>query len=105
MRAAALATRAPGSGSAGWRVKAEEGLARVATSHRDVGAPAAAAQSMLDALHDSEPPPTGTLALLALAGVAMLGGLGRLAWAGGERAAQVVVAAGFVAYAVVLLST
>jgi hypothetical protein len=60
---------------------------------------------MLDALHDTEPPPTGTLALLALAGVAMLGGLGRLAWAGGERAAQVVAAVGFITYVVVLLMT
>jgi hypothetical protein len=60
---------------------------------------------MLDALRETEPPPTGTLALLALSGVAMLGGLARLAWAGGERAAQVLAAIGFVAYAVVLLMT
>lgn len=58
---------------------------------------------MLDALHESEPPATGTVALLAAAGVAMLGGLGRLAWAGGERVAQVVAAVGVIAYAVVLL--
>jgi hypothetical protein len=110
MRSAALATRAPGSGSDRWRAKADDALARVA-SYRDVsyrqqvGAPPATAASMLDALRETEPPPTGTLALLALSGVAMLGGLARLAWAGGERAAQVLAAIGFVAYAVVLLMT
>jgi hypothetical protein len=105
MRSAALATRAPGSGSDRWRTKAEDALARVASYRREVGAPPAPAASMLDALRETEPPATGTLALLALAGVAMLGGLGRLAWAGGERAAQVLAAIGFVAYAVVLLMT
>ena len=105
MRSAALATRAPGSGSDRWRTKAEDALARVASYRREVGAPAAPAASMLDALRETEPPPTVTLALLALAGVAMLGGLARLAWAGGERAAQVLAAIGFVAYAVVLLMT
>jgi hypothetical protein len=105
MRSAALATRAPGSGSDRWRAKAEDALARVASYRKEVGAPPAPATSMLDALHETEPPPTGTLALLGLAGVAMLGGLGRLAWAGGERAAQVVAALGFIAYAVVLLMT
>jgi hypothetical protein len=110
MRSAALATRAPGAGSDHWRTKAEDALSRVAsyrvTSDRQqVGAPPVPAGSMLDALHETEPPPTGTLALLALAAVAMLGGLGRLTWAGGERAAQAVAAIGFVAYAVVLLMT
>jgi len=106
MRTAALATQAPGSGSDRWRTKAEDALARVGSYRRDVGAPQAPAGSMLDALRQTEPPPTGTLAVLALAGMAMLGGLGRLAWAaGGERAAQVLAGAGFVAYAVVLLMT
>jgi hypothetical protein len=105
MRTAALATRAPGSGSDRWRTRAEDSLARVASYRKDVGAPQAPAGSMLDALRDNEPPPTPTLALLALAGVAMLAGLGRLAWAGGERSAQLLAAVGFVAYAVVLLMT
>lgn len=105
MRAAALATRAPGSGSDRWRTKAEDSLARVASYRKDVGLPQAPAGSMLDALHDSEPPATATVALLAAAGVAMLGGLARLAWAGGERIAQVVAAVGAIAYAVVLLMT
>jgi hypothetical protein len=103
MRSAALATRGPGSGSDRWRTRADESLARVASYRRDVGGPVASSASMLDALRETEPPPTGTLALLALSGVAMLGGLGRLAWVGGERAAQALAAIGFVAYAVVLL--
>ena len=106
MRTAALATRAPGSGSDRWRTKAEDALARVGSYRKDVGAPQAPAGSMLDALRETEPPPTGTLALLALAGLAMLGGFGRLAWvAGGERPAQVVAGVGVVAYALVLLMT
>ncbi|HEY5241226.1 MAG TPA: hypothetical protein VIJ22_07170, partial [Polyangiaceae bacterium] len=105
MRSAALATRAPGAGSDRWRSKAEDALVRVASYRKEVGAPTTPAASMLDALHDTEPPATGTLALLALSGVAMLGGLARLAWASGERAAQVVAAVGFIAYAVVLLMT
>jgi hypothetical protein len=105
MRSAALATRAPGAGSDRWRSKAEDALVRVASYRKEVGAPTTPATSMLDALHDTEPPATGTLVLLALAGVAMLGGLARLAWAAGERAAQVVAAVGFIAYAVVLLMT
>jgi hypothetical protein len=105
MRSAALATRAPGSGRDRWRSKADESLARVAAYRKEVGGPVASATSMLDALRDNEPPPTGTVALLGLAGVAMLGGLARLAWVGGERAAQALAAIGFIAYAVVLLIT
>lgn len=105
MRSAALATRAPGAGSDRWRTKAEESLARVAAYRKEVGQPATSAASMLDALRETEPPPTGTLVLLALAGVAMLGGLARLAWVGAERTAQALAAIGFLAYAVVLLMT
>ena len=105
MRSAALATRAPGSGSDRWRTKAEEALSRVAAYRKEVGSPPTPAASMLDALRETEPPPTATLVLLAAAGVAMLAGLARLAWAGGERVAQVLAAVGFVAYAVVLLMT
>jgi hypothetical protein len=110
MRASALATRAPGSGSDRWRTRAEEGLARVASSRRDGGDPHAATQPMLDALRASEPPPTLTLTLLGIAGIAMLVGLGSLAWLSWEgqpgrkaRLAQAVALMGFVTYAVVLL--
>ena len=110
MRAAALATRAPGAGSERWRTKAEDGLARVASSQADAAGPRATAESMLDALRASEPPPTWTLTLLAVAGAAMLGGLGSLVWLGRReergrkaRVAQAVALVGFVAYAVVLL--
>lgn len=108
MRTAALATRAPGSGSDAWRAKAEQGLARVAASRRDVGMPHASAESMLDALHENEPPPTWRMALLAAAATALLGGLAGLAWAGDQiaraRVAQALAAAGLVAYAIVLLA-
>jgi hypothetical protein len=108
LRAAALATRAPGTDSDRWRLKAEEGLSRVASARRDVAAPLAAASAMLDALHDHEPPATWTLIALALAAVAMLGGLTRLAWLGREartaRVAQAVTVAGLLAYAVVALT-
>ena len=108
MRAAALASRGPGSGADRWRQKAEEGLARVASARRDVAAPQADAGVMLDALHDTEPPATWTLVLLAASGLAMLGGLARLGWLGDDartaRAAQVLAGAGAVAYAVVTLT-
>jgi hypothetical protein len=119
MRAAALATRAPGSRSDRWRTRAEEGLARVAASRRDVGmphtsepagvAPEHERESMLDALRENEPPPTWRMALLAAAATSLLGGLAGLAWAGADasarsaRIAQALAAAGIVAYAIVLL--
>jgi len=125
MRSAALATRAPGTGSERLRAKAEEGLARVAASQRprDLGAPRTSSEAMLDALRENEPPAAWRLALLAAAGLAMLGGVARLAWVGGgggagsgavararagsgARAgliAQGVAAAGAVVYAIVLL--
>jgi hypothetical protein len=112
MRAAALATRAPGSDSERWRARAEDGLARVASSRRDVGMPTTSAESMLDALRENEPPPTWRMALLAAAATSMLAGLAGLAWgprAGKEagarsaRIAQALAAAGIVAYAIVLL--
>jgi hypothetical protein len=110
MRACALATRAPGSGSEVWRTRAEEGLARVASSRGDTGDPHAAIQPMLDALRASEPPPTLTLTLLGIATIAMLGGLGALAWLGWKgqpgrsaRVAQALALMGFVTYAAVML--
>lgn len=108
MRAAALATRAPGAGSDRWRTLADDGLARVASSRRDVAGPRVGADAMLDALRENEPPATWRLALLAAAGLAMLGGLARLAWVGGaeaarSRAAQALAAAGAIAYAASVL--
>jgi len=107
MRAAALATRAPGAGSDRWRTKAEDGLARVVSSRKDVGGPHVAADSMLEALREREPPSTWTVALLGAAGAATLGGLAWLALAGEDarkaRLAQALAALGLAAYAVVLL--
>jgi hypothetical protein len=105
MRAAALASGAPGSGSDRWRARAEEGLARVAASRHDLASPRVGADGMLDALRENEPPPAWRLALLAAAALAMLGGLARLAWLGGSearraRVAQALAAAGAAAYAV-----
>lgn len=109
MRAAALATRAPvaAAGADAWRTRAEEGLARVASSTRAAAGPRTSSQAMLDALREHEPPATGTLALLAAAGLAMLGGLARLAWSDAparERVAQGLAAVGAIAYAAVLLT-
>src|SRR3984957_11572927 len=107
MRAAALATRAPGAGSDRWRAKAEEGLVRVVSSRKDVGGRRVSTDSMLEALREREPPSTWTVSLLGAAGAATLAGLAWLAWAGDEarkaRVAQAMAALGLVAYAVVLL--
>ena len=70
--------------------------------------PGVGADAMLDALRENEPPATWRLALLAAAGLAMLGGLARLAWVGGaeaarSRAAQALAAAGAIAYAASVL--
>jgi hypothetical protein len=108
MRAAALATRAPGAGADAWRRRADEGLARVASSARTATGPHVASDAMLDALRDTEPPPTWILTVLAAAGVAMLAGLGRIAWTTApaeERLAQALAGVGFAAYAIVLLVT
>jgi hypothetical protein len=109
MRAAALATRAPGAGSERWQARAQEGLARVASSRTDPGSPRVTADSMLEALRQNEPPATWTVTVLGASGVAMLGGLAWLAWAG-ERAsrarlAQAITAAGAITYVVVLLAS
>ena len=108
MRAAAMATRAPLSGWARRLAQAEEGLARVAASERGPTGPHVTADAMLDALHESEPPATWVLCALATAALAMVGGLGRLAWlgqeAGGARVAQAFAAAGLLAYAAITLT-
>jgi hypothetical protein len=108
MRTAALATRAIGSGSGPWQAKADEGLARVAGSQRTLG-PHVSSDSMLEALRAGETPSVGKLAALSLASIAVLGGLGWLVLLGEDgrkaRLAQSMAAAGFVLYAVVLLSS
>jgi hypothetical protein len=109
MRAAALATRAPGSGWARRRTRAEEALARVAASGRDPTGPHVTADSMLEALRDQAPPAPWLLVALAASAIATLGALGRLAWLGDAaataRVTQGVAAIGFVAYALVALTT
>jgi hypothetical protein len=63
---------------------------------------------MLDALRESEPPATALLSAMALSALAMIGGLGRLAWLGQEaaraRVAQAVAALGLLTYAAVALT-
>lgn len=109
MRAAALATKGPGAGWQRRRKQADEGLARVTASRRDPTGPRVTGDSMLDALRIEDTAPTWLLLALAAAAAAMIGGLGRLAWLGPDaahaRLAQAVAAAGFVGYALVLLST
>jgi hypothetical protein len=68
LRAAAIATRGPGSGSAPWRAQADEGLARVAASTSDPSAPRTTAEAMRDALRGDEP----SSAALALLGAGFL---------------------------------
>jgi hypothetical protein len=64
---------------------------------------------MLEALRASETPSVGKLAALSLASIAVLGGLGWLVLLDEDgrkaRLAQSMAAAGFVLYAVVLLSS
>jgi hypothetical protein len=108
MRAAAMATRVPLSGWARRRAQAEEGLARVAASERSPTGQHLTADAMLDALHESEPPATWLLCALAASALAMVGGLGRLAWVGreasGARVAQAIAAAGLLSYAALTLT-
>ncbi|MGO9838451.1 MAG: hypothetical protein ACLP1X_30080 [Polyangiaceae bacterium] len=107
MRTAALETSPIGSKDTLWRSAAEEGLARVTASTKDASVPRVSTQSMLAALRDDANPGAGWLALLAASAVAMIGGLGRLLIAGhegrGARLAQGALAAGFVAYAIVMV--
>ena len=117
MRTAAMATRGLWSPNAAWETKAAEGLARVASSQRTLG-PHVSAESTMEALRAGETPPSGRLASMGLASIAVLGGLGWLALAGaggappnktgrgvvGARVARSVAAVGFAVYAAVLLS-
>lgn len=108
MRSAAMATRGPLSGWATRRAQADDGLARVGASVRDPTGPRATLETMNDALHADEPPALWRLYAVTASAVALLGGLGRLAWSGeaaaGTRVAQALAAAGLVAYAVVALT-
>lgn len=107
MRTAAFATRGPLSGWEARRVKADEGLARVAAALRDPAGPRASVDSMLDALRSDDPPSPWRLFTLAAAAIALLAGLARLAWLGPAasqaRVAQAVTAAGLIAYAAAAL--
>jgi hypothetical protein len=109
MRAAAMATRGPGSGWARRRAQAEEALARVAGATRDPTGPHVTGDSMLEALRDKAPPAPWLLVALAASAIATLVALGRLAWLGDAaakaRVTQGVAAIGFVAYALVALTT
>lgn len=109
MRAAALATRGPASGGAMRRAQAEEALARVAASGRDPTGPHATTDAMLEVLRDKAPPPPWLLVALAASAIATLTALGRLAWLGDAaakaRVTQGVAALGFIAYALVALTT
>jgi hypothetical protein len=109
MRAAAMATRAPGSGWAGRKSQAEEALARVAGANRDPTGPRVMPDSMLEALRDQAPPGPWMLVALAASAIATLVALARLAWLGDAaaraRVTQGVAAIGFIAYALVALTT
>jgi hypothetical protein len=105
LRAATVATRTIGRDPDGWRQRADEGLART-TRGSHAGA-RDSPDAMLQALQ-REPPPVGAaLTALAVAAVAIAGGLARLAWPGpgpsSPRLAIGVVACGFALYAAVLL--
>jgi hypothetical protein len=107
MRTAALATRAPGTGSTAWRSKAEEGLARAAASRQDSSAPRVTADAMRAALAEDDVPPTARLALLAAGTLSMLGGLASLVRPKTDprrnQMAQGAAVLGFVAYVAALL--
>jgi hypothetical protein len=107
MRTAVVATRSPGGrGRAHWRAEAEEGLARVAAAHQEVMRPRDAPPAAID-FHGEDVPTDTSLAILAVAALTTLGGLGRLVLGApgrGARIAQVVALAGFVAFAAVLLT-
>jgi hypothetical protein len=109
MRAAAMATRAPCSGWARRRAQSEEALARVADASRDPTGPHVSSDAMLEALRDQTPPAPWLLVALAASAIASLGALGRLAWLGDAaakaRVTQGVAALGFIAYALVALTT
>lgn len=107
MRTAALETRGLGQGGGRWRLSAEEGLARVAASSKDPSVPRTPPESMLAALREDATVGRTRLTVLGASAVAMIAGLGRLAVGDardrGARVACGLAAAGFVAYAVVMV--
>jgi hypothetical protein len=107
MRTAAVATHVPYGGASRWQAEANEGLARIASASEGPAHGAAAAQVMLDALRRSEGPTDLSLAALALAAAATLGGLAVLTFSSAgprAKAAQAVATGGFVAYAAIVLT-
>ena len=78
LRTAAIATRAPLgplSSADSWRTRADSGLARVAVSQRAAGTTAPSTESMRNDLYDTQPPGAWTLAVLAAASLAIVGGI------------------------------
>jgi hypothetical protein len=75
MRTASLATRSLGSKKSDWRARAEGGLARVAALRPEITGPRVSAQSMLDALEQSDSPTEATFAALSASAFATLAGL------------------------------
>jgi hypothetical protein len=108
MRTAAIETEAAWSDSARWQATGEDGLAHVAASRRDPAVVPVSADEMLEALHRTDRPSKTAVAILSVSALAVLGGLAGilldLASIRARRACQAVAAAGFVGYAIVLLS-
>jgi hypothetical protein len=75
MRTASLATRSLGSPMSEWRARAEGGLARVAAVRPEITGPRVSAQSMLDALEQSEAPTQAVSTALSASAFATLAGL------------------------------
>jgi hypothetical protein len=107
LRSAAIATRFPGSASARWRGRADEGLVRVAEASRDPSTPHASADAMREALGSGNaPPPLGLVALLSAGAAGMIAGLAAALFRPGRspgRVARAVAVAGFAAYVAALL--
>jgi hypothetical protein len=78
LRSAAIATRFPGSSSALWLEKADEGLARVAAANRDPSIPTTSGDAMRAALAANGPPSLGLIALLSAGAAAIVIGLAAL---------------------------
>jgi hypothetical protein len=108
MRTAAIETIAPGSGSEQWKASGEDGLARVAAAQRDPTIPLVSADTMIEALRRTERPTVSVLAVLSVSALALLGGIaGLLVGFANDRArrtCQAAAVAGFVAYAIALLT-
>jgi len=105
MRTAAIATRGPGTGTGFWREMADTGLARVASSHREVGLPPIPLEAALATLRRDETPPPTTLALLSAGVLAMVAGLATMALRGKRSPiAEIAAVLGLATYVLVLLT-